>query len=70
MVTTRDGIIQAQESFCLCKLDPEYMRNPNWQQGIVLVEVINGIATIEAIPFNKKKNKLVARWRGEEYLSK
>lgn len=30
------------ESGCLCRLDPEYMVNPNWQQGFALFEIKNG----------------------------
>lgn len=30
------------ESGCLCDLNPEYMVNPNWQQGICTVEIRNG----------------------------
>lgn len=30
------------ESGCLCDLEPEYMVNPNWQQGFALFEIKNG----------------------------
>lgn len=66
MVTTRDGTVQAQEAFCLCDLHPEYVRNPNWQQGLVLIEV-GDYVSIEAVPFNLVNGKLTARWRGKEY---
>jgi hypothetical protein len=69
LTRTRDRIIQAQECFCLCRLDPEYVRNPNWQQGIVLAEIVDDIVTIEAVPFHQKDNKTLARWRGKEYTS-
>lgn len=65
-VTTRDGVVQAQEGFCLCRLDPEYQRNPNWQQGLVLIEV-DEYVSIETVPFREVNGKLTARWRGKEY---
>lgn len=30
------------ETGCLCDLNPEYMVNPNWQQGFVSIEIKNG----------------------------
>lgn len=30
------------ETGCLCDLNPEYMVNPNWQQGFAVVEIVNG----------------------------
>lgn len=30
------------ETGCLCDLNPEYMVNPNWQQGFAMVEMVNG----------------------------
>ena len=65
--TTRAGIIQAVECFCLCSLAPEYMCNPDWQQGLVLAEVDEDMLSIEMIPFHQVGGKLVARWRGKEY---
>lgn len=67
MVQTRDRVVQSQECFCLCRLDPEYTRNPNWQQGLVLVEIENNTPFIEAIPFHRIGGKVTARWRGKEY---
>jgi len=70
MVTTRDEVVQAQEGFCLCKLDPEYTEHPNWQQGITLAEVDDNILSIDAIPFHRVGSCVVARWRGKEYSEK
>jgi len=73
---TRNGIVIGQECFCLCRLDPEYMPRPNWQQGIVLAEVTENTLNIEAIPFDWSTagsasrsfhRWKVAHWRGEEY---
>lgn len=39
MPVTKDGrIFYGVEAGCLCKLDPEYVTNPNWQQGFVVIE--------------------------------
>ncbi len=65
--TTREGLVMAQECFCLCRLDPAYLARPNWQQGIVLAEVDENILTIEAIPIQTFQRWKVAYWRGEEY---
>jgi hypothetical protein len=62
-VTTRNGLVQAHECFCLCRLDPEYVQHPDWQQGIVLATISAESITVEAVPFIGKK----ARWRGQEY---
>lgn len=66
-VAGRMGVAQAHEGFCLCRLDPEYMDRPNWQQGIVLAEV-TGIVTVEPVPFFNIRHRKVARWRGKEYV--
>jgi hypothetical protein len=68
-VTTRNGIVTAQECFCLCKLDPPFMQHPNWQQGIVLAEIVNGIVSIEPILIRISDAGRVAVWRGKEYRS-
>ena len=66
---TRNGIVQGAECFCLCKLDPEYVKDPDWQQGIVLGETINGILSIEAVPFHGFGRLKRAIWRGKEYFN-
>jgi hypothetical protein len=68
--TTRNGIIQAHECFCLCELDPEYMTNPNWQQGITLAEVSDDFLNIEPVLFQDVHNYKIAIWRGNEYKIK
>lgn len=42
-----------QESPCLCTLKPEYMRNPDWQQGITLFTVTDKICRIYPVEFHK-----------------
>jgi len=41
-----------QESPCLCTLTPEYMRNPDWQQGITIFTVTDGICSIYPVAFH------------------
>lgn len=74
---TRGGIVTGQECFCLCRLDPDYVARPDWQQGIVLAEVSEEYLSIEAIPFDFSgwdadqpsfQRRKVARWRGREYI--
>ena len=68
--TTRNGVVSAHEGFCLCRLDPEYIANPNWQQGIVLAEVRdNKTVSFEPVPFYRRRNKVCGIWRGKEYVS-
>ena len=64
---TRQGVVQAHECFCLCGLEPEYMRHPDWQQGIVLAEVHEGSVTVEPISFSNVRSIKHAIWRGKEY---
>ena len=65
--TTREGIIQAVEGFCLCSLTPEYARNPDWQNGLVLAEVTKDYVSFDMIPFHHRAGGISARWRGKEY---
>ena len=67
-ITTVSGaVIEAVECFCLCSLEPEYMYNPDWQQGIVLAEVFEDYVSFDMVPFHRVRGKLVGRWRGKEY---
>ena len=65
--TTRDGICEAVECFCLCSMTPEYVCNPDWQHGIVLAEVDKELLSIEMIPFHSSMGSMLCRWRGKEY---
>ena len=45
------GVHGAWENGCLCRLDPEYVRHPNWQQGFSVVHVEpNGFYSVQQIP--------------------
>jgi predicted phosphodiesterase len=52
-VTTRNGLVKAQENGCMCRLDPEYVNGkPNWQQGLSMVTHFGGeLFHAEDIPF-------------------
>ena len=64
---TRRGMVQWHEGFCLCQLEPEYARHPDWQHGIALAEVIDGMPAVEMIAFTGDGNRKRAYWRGKEY---
>lgn len=66
---TRQGIVQAAECFCLCSLEPEYVRFPDWQQGIMLINVDEDGVSFEPVPINSFRSRKRAVWRGKEYLS-
>lgn len=66
--TTRNGVVQGVEGFCLCDLKPAYVDKPNWQQGTVLVTVHDdGDISFEPILFRRRIGEVYARWRGKEY---
>jgi hypothetical protein len=75
--TTRSGVVQAHECFCLCRLDPDYIARPDWQQGIVLAEVGKTFLSVEPVPFHGSpfggtrgfRCQKKAIWRGKEYRS-
>lgn len=69
LFTTRNGIIQGQEAFCLCKTEAEYVDRPDWQQGIVLFEVDERGLTFEPVPIMKFRCRNRAVWREKEYIS-
>ncbi len=64
---TRNGVVSAYEGFCLCRLDPDYDPQPNWQQGICLATVGDHGVFIEPILFSRHQRKVFAQWRGKEY---
>lgn len=46
-------LIVGQESPCLCNLEPEYMVDPNWVQGLTLWETRAADVWIEAVTFGR-----------------
>jgi predicted phosphodiesterase len=65
--TSRSGLYQAAECFCLCDLNPDYVKHPNWQQGIMLATVSSFGVHLEPVPFFKFLGKTRAIWRGKQY---
>ena len=51
------------ETGCTCRLDPEYMEDPNWQQGCVVVTYVGERFALEPVYIQNG----VAVWRGKEY---
>lgn len=43
------------ENGCLCDLNPDYVQQPDWQQGVSVVEFLNGRFFVEQIPIIKGK---------------
>jgi len=51
----RFGIWGWWENFCLCNLDPDWIANPNWQQGFSLVHFTKSRFWVEPIPIISEK---------------
>ena len=55
----------AYENGCLCRLDPEYVQNPDWQQGMSVVTVMdNGFFNVIQIPILHRR---ILFYGGERY---
>lgn len=48
--TNRFGTWGWFENFCLCHLNPDYIKNPNWQQGFSLIHFVGKRFFVEPIP--------------------
>lgn len=64
---TRSGVVRADECFCLCDMDVDYVKNPNWQQGIVVATIVKGKPMIEPILFHGSGKDIFAYWREKVY---
>lgn len=63
---TRLRVVKAHENGCLCKLDPEYVKNPNWQQGLTMTTHFGGeLFHVEDIPFFNSGDHIKAIVHGE-----
>ena len=51
----RSGIYGWYENFCLCSLEPDWLRNPDWHQGFSLVHFIRERFWAEPIPIIKRR---------------
>ena len=65
--THRDTRVVGVENGCLCDLDPEYVRNPNWQHGLSIVEVLeDGEFAVTVVPFLGRGDQMRAIVFGQE----
>ena len=56
----------AYENGCLCRLDPEYVQSPDWQQGFSVVTVGDGgYFAVQQIPILNRRYLLYGRERYE-----
>ena len=55
--TNLDGPHAAFEGGCLCKLSPEYVKSPDWQQGfsVVHVDEKTGLFNVQLIPILERR---------------
>lgn len=65
--TTKRGVVQAHECFCLCDLSAEYAKRPDWQQGIALATVFNDHVYVELIPIVTSHGRRYTYWRDKSY---
>lgn len=58
---TRNRVVKAHENGCLCQLNPEYVKNPNWQQGFTMTTHFGGeLFHVEDIPFFNTREHIKA----------
>lgn len=54
--TNSRGMHAAYENGCLCRLNPEYVQAPDWQQGLSIVHVMkNGYFNVQQVPILRRK---------------
>ncbi len=53
--TDRSGVYGWWENFCLCNLHPDWIRNPNWQQGFSLIHFTKDRFWVEQCQVINKK---------------
>jgi predicted phosphodiesterase len=70
VVTGPRLMVAGWEIGCLCSLEPEYTRHPNWQLGLAFVSGGSGHSfAVELVPFITAGKARRAIWRGEEYTA-
>lgn len=68
-----DVVVWGIEAGCLCDHEQaQYISGrANWQPGLVIVDIIDGLAQPQLIPFYKRnKTQLQTIWQGKEFRSK
>jgi hypothetical protein len=53
------------ETGCLCSLNPDYMRDPDWQQGFVVASFERSTGAFQVEPVYIHRGNAV--WRGKVY---
>jgi hypothetical protein len=57
--TNSRGMHAAYENGCLCRLNPEYVQAPDWQQGLSVVHVLdNGFFNVQQVPVLRRRTIL------------
>jgi len=66
MIRTRHHLIGGWEGGCLCDLKPEYVKHPNWQQGVTLITETTGSNhfSVTQVPFTGEGQHLKATVEG------
>jgi len=54
---------------CLCSLEPEWHPHPNWNQGIMLVEIIENVPSFNNLIFHADGNTVWSVFGGKVYKS-
>src|SRR3990167_7552973 len=68
--TDTRGTHVAYEGGCLCRLDPEYVQYPDWQQGFSVVHVEkNGLFNVQQIPVLRRRALFYGATKRELKLS-
>ncbi len=64
--TNAKGVHAGYENGCLCRLDPEYVQYPDWQQGfsVVHVDTSNGFFNVAQVPILRRR---IFYYGGERY---
>lgn len=58
---TRLRVVKAHENGCLCLLNPEYVKNPNWQQGLTITTHFGGeLFHVADVPFLNQGERIKA----------
>ena len=53
--SNRSGVYGWWENYCLCTLKPDWLQNPDWQQGFSLVHFTRDRFWVEPIPIIKRR---------------
>lgn len=64
---TQRQYVSGYSNPCMCRLNPEYMRNPDWVQGFTLFDVRDGNLAVEQVIINPNYTCMAGgKWFGVE----